>query len=193
MQSNYFDILVKIIIVGDVGAGKTSLCNKLIYNNFNKDYITTIGVDYHIYYHQMDNIIYKLQLWDITGQERFNSLIPSFFRGIHIAIIVIDMNDMNAYESILRWYNNIIKFSKEPFNIIIIGNKTDLPINANINMINDFVKIHKITSFIELSIKNTLNLDNLLDLIINKYLILSIKITNNITTNNNKSLCCNFI
>ena len=201
MQSNYYDILIKIIIVGDIGTGKTSLCNKIIYNNFKQEYSTTIGVDYHVHHYTMDNIMYRLQMWDTTGQERFTSLIPSFFRNIHIALLIIDMNDINAYDSMVKWYNNIIKCSKIPYNIIIIGNKIDLPIKANIDMINEFIKIHSTSefpsiSFIELSIKNSLNLNDLFKHIINKYLVLSIQHTNHkliLNYNNSKLSCCNIL
>ena len=199
MQSNYYDILIKIVIVGDIYAGKTSLCNKIIYNKFTEDYNTTIGVDFHTCYHMMDNITYKLQLWDITGQERFTSLIPSFFRDIHIALLIIDMNDIDAYDSMVKWYNNIIQFSKPPFNIIVIGNKIDLPINANVDMIKEFINLtseNQYISFIELSVKNNLNLTNLFKNIIKKYLILSIKTTTNkliINNNYSKLSCCNII
>lgn len=200
MQSNYYDILIKIIIVGDIGAGKTSLCNKIIYNNFKQEYSTTIGIDYNVFHHMKDDIMYKLQIWDTTGQERFISLIPSFFRNIHIAINIIDMNDINAYDSMVKWYNMIILNSKIPYNIIVIGNKTDLPINANIDMINEFINIHSTEtpsiSFIELSIKNSLNLNNLFEHIINKYLILSIQPTTNkliLNYNNSKLSCCSIL
>ena len=201
MQSNYYDILIKIIIVGDIGTGKTSLCNKIIYNNFKQEYSATIGIDYNVYHHMKDDIMYKLQIWDTTGQERFTSLIPSFFRNIHIAINIIDMNDINAYDSMVKWYNMIISNSKIPYNIIVIGNKIDLPINANINMINEFINMHSNSeipsiSFIELSIKNSLNLNNLFEHIIQKYLVLSIQPTANRLTlyyNNSKLSCCSII
>jgi Ras-related protein Rab-6A len=198
MQSNYYDIIIKIIIVGDIYAGKTSLCNKIIYKKFTDDYNTTIGVDFHTCYQMIDNITYKLQLWDITGQERFTSLIPSFFRDIHIALLIIDMNDMNAYDSMVKWYDNIIRFSKAPFHIIVIGNKIDLSINANVNMIKEFINLtseNQSISFIELSVKNSLNLNNLFENIIKKYLILSIKPTTKLIINNNysKLSCCNII
>ncbi len=96
----------------------------------------------------------------------------------------------------------IISNSKIPYNIIVIGNKIDLPINANIDMINEFIKMHSIEtpsmSFIELSIKNSLNLNNLFEHIIKKYLILSIQPTTNKYinynyNNNSKLSCCNII
>ncbi len=83
---NSLNKLIKIILLGDGGVGKTTFCNKLLYNEFSLDYIKTIGVDYHVYI-TPNNITpnnitpnnitpnnitpnkYKLQIWDTPGHE----------------------------------------------------------------------------------------------------------------------------
>ena len=73
----------KIIIVGDVSVGKTSLVQRFVTNSFNHDYKATIGVDFEIEKFQILKTTFNLQIWDTAGQERFKCIAKAYYRGIY--------------------------------------------------------------------------------------------------------------
>lgn len=148
-----YDYLVKIIIIGDIKVGKSSLCNKLLTDKFKEEYMTTIGIDFMSFYKQYENKIYKIQLWDTAGQERYAPLVNCYLRMINIIIIMFSLNDKNADTSIERWFN-LIKDNNlfENKKVIIIGNKNDLEIKADVSKILEFVNNNSF-NYIEMSIK----------------------------------------
>lgn len=91
MDSSVMAVRYKIVILGDVSVGKTSLISRIVDNKFNEKYEPSIGVDF-----ASKNIIYreksfKTQIWDTAGQEKYRSLIPSYIRGSNIIVIVFDL------------------------------------------------------------------------------------------------------
>jgi small GTP-binding protein len=80
----------KIVFVGDVSVGKTSIMNRFIENKFSEAYDPSIGVDFHSKIITYKNRPYKLQFWDSAGQEKYKSLIPSYVRGASIIFIIFD-------------------------------------------------------------------------------------------------------
>jgi small GTP-binding protein len=194
--TNY--VSIKIILLGDICSGKTSFCNRFKKNEYDNTYISTIGVDYHTHYLYVSEGNYKLQIWDVAGQDRFNYIISGFFRGINIIIIMIDLHDVNSINSIEKWINMVNMYCVKPFNIILVGNKNDLPININKEII---FNLYKNLSYIEISVKNDLNFDTLFNEIILNYTKLNIlnsdiinidNIDNNNIDNNNYKFnkCC---
>lgn len=80
----------KIVFVGDVSVGKTSIMNRFIENKFSDTYDPSIGVDFHaksiIFYEEQ----IKLNFWDSAGQEKYRSLIPAYVKGASIIFIIFD-------------------------------------------------------------------------------------------------------
>lgn len=92
-----YDYLVKVLIVGDSGVGKTAILNKFANGSFDDLYSSTIGVDFKskILKATGTNISVKLQIWDTAGQERFRSITNSFYRGSDYIILVYDVTRMD--------------------------------------------------------------------------------------------------
>lgn len=84
---------IKIILIGHMGTGKTALMNKWIRNDFSDSYRATISTEFaiKIFYH--NSIAYKVQLWDIGGQDRGPNFTKLFCKGSHGAIVVSDISD----------------------------------------------------------------------------------------------------
>jgi len=128
MQNNNY----KIVIIGDSGVGKTSFMYRLIKDTYYEITNSTIGAAYF-----KENINYKdkkftLDYWDTAGQERFRSLLPMYFRGVNILLIVID-STQDITDQLERWisyYNNIHFFDKSTINkshyVFLIFTKIDL-------------------------------------------------------------------
>ena len=87
-----YNFLIKIIIIGNAGVGKSAIANKLVNKEFYPDrYETTIGVDFHLKYLEIANIKYKIQIWDTAGQEKFRSITRSYYKGAQGILLVYDI------------------------------------------------------------------------------------------------------
>ena len=117
----------KIVFIGNPSTGKTSLLNRICNDKFLPDYDSTIGVDFFtktIYYNEN---IFKIQLWDSAGQEKYRSLIPSYLRGASIIFLVYDLSWNESFEAIKSWLGFVNQYtSKDQVKLVLVGNKTDL-------------------------------------------------------------------
>ena len=130
MQSTDIRV-VKVVIIGDAGTGKTSLLLRAADNVFNASYITTIGIDFKIRFDEGSNI--KLQIWDTAGQERFRTITSSYYKGADAFIIVFDLTNRESFESVANNWIPQIKTLSDPAKacpILLVGNKADLPNRA---------------------------------------------------------------
>jgi small GTP-binding protein len=160
-----YDETVKIILLGNVNVGKTTLCNVLKKKEFNYNYNSTIGVDFHtIYYKKNKN--YRIQFWDTAGQEKFRSLVSCYFKKADIIIIMFDINDIQSYDNIIYWRDFAYMHSNSDSITVLLGNKNDLEEKADMDKIRNYANINKIPLHL-ISIKNDKNFDGLLNIIIN--------------------------
>lgn len=70
-----------------------------------------------------------MQLWDTAGQERFRSLIPSYIRDSNVAVIVYDITNINSFQNINKWYEDVKAARGKEVLVVIVGNKSDLAEN----------------------------------------------------------------
>lgn len=117
-------LIVKLIIIGDSGVGKSCYLLKYTEDKFVPTFITTIGIDFRVKTIYIDGVACKLQIWDTAGQERFNVLTKAYYRNAHGVIIMFDVNDPISFGNVERWMNN---FVNDPIPKILISNKIDLP------------------------------------------------------------------
>jgi len=126
MQSNKYDYLFKIIVIGDSGVGKSCLLLRFADDTFSDTHIATIGVDFKIRTVELDGKIIKLQIWDTAGQERFRNITASYYRGAHGIILCYDVTDKDSFLHIRDWLKEIDKFALSDVAKLLIGNKCDL-------------------------------------------------------------------
>lgn len=123
-------VLLKVIILGDSGVGKTSLMNQFVNKKFSNQYKATIGADFLTKEVIVDDKIVTLQIWDTAGQERFQSLGVAFYRGADCCVLVFDVSAPNTFKSLESWRDEfLIQASpRDPdnFPFVILGNKVDL-------------------------------------------------------------------
>ena len=116
----------KLIMIGDVSVGKSSLINRAIKGSFKSAYSPTLGFDYFSYYIKIKGKVLKLQLWDTGGQEIYQSLVTNFYRNSSFAFMVYAINDRGSFENIDSWLKEIKYKSNPDIKIFLIGNKCDL-------------------------------------------------------------------
>ncbi|PVU90184.1 hypothetical protein BB561_004995 [Smittium simulii] len=122
-------ILLKIIILGDSGVGKTSLMNQYVNRKFTGQYKATIGADFLTKEVVVDGKLITLQIWDTAGQERFQSLGVAFYRGADCCVLCFDVNNAKSFENLDNWRDEFLLQSapRDPdnFPFVVLGNKID--------------------------------------------------------------------
>ena len=118
---------IKVILLGNSGVGKTSIINRYVNNVYNSNCETTLGSTYSTREVIKDNVVYKLNLWDTTGQEKYHSITNLFIKGSSIVILVYSIDLLSSFEGLNYWYNSI-KENLEGNNYVlaVVGSKSDL-------------------------------------------------------------------
>jgi len=123
-------VLLKVIILGDSGVGKTSLMNQYVNKKFSNQYKATIGADFLTKEVQVDDRTVTMQIWDTAGQERFQSLGVAFYRGADCCVLVFDVNNAKSFETLESWRDEFLiqasPRNPENFPFVVIGNKIDM-------------------------------------------------------------------
>lgn len=142
---------LKVVILGDLGVGKTCLRSQFVHHVFTNAYKATIGGDYLTAAIDIDDksqlppkatqleeselpdldllpITKKvnLQIWDTAGQERFNLISKAFYRGADVAIFVYDITNYESLLSIRDWFDRFLEHCHvDRPGVVIVGNKSD--------------------------------------------------------------------
>ena len=117
---------IKVILLGEGGVGKSSIICKYVKDHFSEKTTLTIGSTYMQKDIIRDDITYKLNIWDTSGQERYHSLTKIFLQNADIVILVYSINDKQSLKNIDYWYNEVIDMLGNKFVLSIVGNKCDL-------------------------------------------------------------------
>jgi len=112
--------------VGDKAAGKTTFARRYATGIFREDYKSTIGVDFFEKEFIADKIRVRLQLWDISSDERFGSSTRIYYKDAKAALIMYDVNNCNFDTQIQKWKLDIQLKAPENIPIFLIANKMDL-------------------------------------------------------------------
>jgi Ras-related protein Rab-8A len=128
-----YDYLVKLIIIGDSGVGKTNILMKFCEQEFKSSYVATIGVDFKIKTIQVEDKRFKLQIWDTAGQERFKNITQTYYKGAVGIILAYSVIEESTFDNIGIWLANVEKWISQindstntDVRKILIANKTDL-------------------------------------------------------------------
>jgi len=127
-------MLLKVIILGDSGVGKTSLMNQYVNKKFNTQYKATIGADFLTKEVTVEDRLVTMQIWDTAGQERFQSLGVAFYRGADSCVLVFDVVQPKTFDNLDSWRDEFLIQAgpRDPdnFPFVVLGNKVDLDTRA---------------------------------------------------------------
>jgi len=130
MSSSRKKVLLKVIILGDSGVGKTSLMNQYVNKKFNAQYKATIGADFLTKEVTVDDRLVTMQIWDTAGQERFQSLGVAFYRGADSCVLVFDVVQPKTFDNLDSWRDEFLIQAgpRDPdnFPFVVLGNKIDV-------------------------------------------------------------------
>uniref|UniRef100_A0A0D9W0S1 Uncharacterized protein n=1 Tax=Leersia perrieri TaxID=77586 RepID=A0A0D9W0S1_9ORYZ len=121
-----YDYLIKLLLIGDSGVGKSCLLLRFSDGSFTTSFITTIGIDFKIRTVELDGKRIKLQIWDTAGQERFRTITTAYYRGAMGILLVYDVTDESSFNNIRNWIRNIEQHASDNVNKILVGNKADM-------------------------------------------------------------------
>eukprot|EP00339_Tiarina_fusa_P020028 CAMPEP_0117031036 /NCGR_PEP_ID=MMETSP0472-20121206/22354_1 /TAXON_ID=693140 ORGANISM="Tiarina fusus, Strain LIS" /NCGR_SAMPLE_ID=MMETSP0472 /ASSEMBLY_ACC=CAM_ASM_000603 /LENGTH=199 /DNA_ID=CAMNT_0004739279 /DNA_START=7 /DNA_END=606 /DNA_ORIENTATION=- len=125
-MATHYDYLLKILLIGDAGVGKSSLLLRFADDTYTDAYVSTIGVDFKIKTMEIDGKTLKLQIWDTAGQERFRTITSSYYRGAHGIIVVYSVTEKGSFDNMKQWLGEIDRYACENVKKLIVGNVIDL-------------------------------------------------------------------
>ncbi len=118
---------LKVLLTGAAAVGKTSLVQRFIKNRFAANYKLTVGVDIltkDVEFKQGE--VATLSIWDIGGQQRFEFIRSTFYKGAAGALLVFDLTREQTYIEVRKWLTEIRQFAGQDIPFVLIGNKYDL-------------------------------------------------------------------
>lgn len=168
------EYLFKVLVIGDVGCGKTSLVRRFIHDSFSEQGKPTIGVDFALKVMEKPNCIVRMQLWDIAGQERFGNMTRIYYKDAVAALILMDITqDQKTLEGARRWKRDLdekVLVDDEPVPALLICNKIDASTEAYREKVKEqlekVAEEDKFRGYLMTSVKNNENIDSAFDLIL---------------------------
>lgn len=121
-----FELLFKIIIIGDSGVGKTNILSRYIKNSFSFDTRSTVGVEFGAKKVEVNGYKVKNQIWDTAGQERYRSITNTYYKGAKGALVVYDISKRDTFDNANKWINELRMNGEKDVCIVLVGNKSDL-------------------------------------------------------------------
>ena len=128
-----YEMMVKVILIGDSGVGKTNIMSKFLKNKFMEESKATVGVEFGSKLFDLNGHKIKAQIWDTAGQEKYKSITGAYFKGSKGALVVYDITQKSTYESLEKWVNDLKSAGDPKITIILIGNKSDLEENRQVS------------------------------------------------------------
>lgn len=132
MQIFNYDYLLKYIIIGDSGVGKSNLLLRYTDNKFNEAHVLTLGVEFAAKNVTINNSIFRLQIWDTAGQEQFRSITRSFYKNSACVILVYDITSKDSFLNIQTWRKDCLQNCFKKVYLVLVGNKADDEANRQV-------------------------------------------------------------
>jgi small GTP-binding protein len=126
MDAAEADFLVKIVLIGDSGVGKTNLLSRFTRDQFNPESKSTIGVEFATKTLEVEGKNVKAQIWDTAGQERYRAITSAYYRGAIGAMLLYDITTSLTFSSLSRWLQELRENADPNIVVMLVGNKSDL-------------------------------------------------------------------
>ncbi|EAN84135.1 putative small GTP-binding protein Rab7 [Trypanosoma cruzi] len=130
------DLAYKIIVIGNVGVGKSNVSSRYCDGTFYEDIVPTIGMDFK-YCHsttlEKKPRTVRLQIWDTSGQDRFVTLTTAFYRNCNGVMLCFDITNRVSFEDVDEWYDRLRTNCPNMPPVILVGCKLDLVQREDVN------------------------------------------------------------
>ena len=125
-DNNNYDLIFKLVLIGDSGVGKTNILSRYIKNEFSYSSKSTVGVEFGSKIIKTNDKLIKIQIWDTAGQERYKSITSAYYKGAKGALVVYDTTQKSSFENVDKWMTEIKERGSPDIKIMLVGNKIDL-------------------------------------------------------------------
>ncbi|XP_053363628.1 ras-related protein Rab-38 [Clarias gariepinus] len=157
----------KVLVIGDLGVGKTSIIKRYVHQHFSANYRATIGVDFALKVLDLDQDTIRVQLWDIAGQERFGNMTRVYYRDAIGAFVVFDVTRSCTFEAVRKWKEDLDDkvnvFGGNRIAAVLLANKCDQEKDdafaKTYPRMEQFCREHGFISWFETSAKENINID----------------------------------
>jgi len=120
-----YSYLFKFIIIGDEAVGKTCLLLQFTDKRYRTTHQVTVGVEFGSRTVEVSGKMIKLQCWDTAGQDRFRSIVRSYYRGAAGALLVYDITRRESFEHVSQWLSEARSHADADLVLTLVGNKCD--------------------------------------------------------------------
>ena len=169
MEDENYEMMFKVVLVGDSFVGKTNIMSKYLKNEFHEDSKATVGVEFGSKQFTIEGHTIKAQIWDTAGQERYKAITSAYYKGAKGAFIVYDITRKNTFESVEKWVSDVTAVADKKITIVLIGNKSDLEDQRQVTKEQAEEKSNKLEiAFLETSALSGENLEKAFEMMINE-------------------------
>uniref|UniRef100_A0A8D0EE55 Ras-related protein Rab n=1 Tax=Salvator merianae TaxID=96440 RepID=A0A8D0EE55_SALMN len=158
--------LFKVLVIGELGVGKTSIIKRYVHQLFSQHYRATIGVDFALKVINWDNrTLVRLQLWDIAGQERFGNMTRVYYKEAVGAFVVFDVTRGSTFEAVSKWKHDldskVLLPNGSPIPAVLLANKCDQKKDGGQipSQMDQFCKDSGFVGWFETSAKDNINIE----------------------------------
>ncbi|KAM6355215.1 ras-related protein Rab-32 isoform 1-T1 [Podargus strigoides] len=158
--------LFKVLVIGELGVGKTSIIKRYVHQLFSQHYRATIGVDFALKVINWDSkTLVRLQLWDIAGQERFGNMTRVYYKEAVGAFVVFDVTRGSTFEAVSKWKHDldskVLLPNGSPIPAVLLANKCDQKKDGsqNSSQMDQFCREGGFVGWFETSAKDNVNID----------------------------------
>ena len=186
-NSEKIEEVIKLIIIGSVSVGKTSLLIRYATGKFQNILKSTSTPSYIPKTKMVNNKLYEIRLWDTAGQEKYRSLTKIFIKDAKIALLVYAIDDENSFKDLDMWLNIVKEVNNEKIILGIAANKADIYDKAKVTdeQGKQYAKKIGASWSSTSSLQDDNGIDGLVDELLEKYLKIK---GNNGNTNENKGI-----
>ena len=117
---------LKVVMVGDVSVGKTSIVTRFTSNKFSENVSQTIGASCLFRELEVGGTPVKFSVWDTAGQEIYHSMVPVYFRQAAAVILTYDISNKDTLKAVQKWIDQIKGHAPAEVVVALVGNKSDL-------------------------------------------------------------------
>ena len=170
-QKEDYDEEIKVIVLGESGVGKSNIIIRYSGGEFNSNSLPNNSSSFVYKYYTFGNKVYRINVWDTAGQEKYRSLTKIFTKNSNIALLVYAIDDYNSFEKLDFWYNSLKDVCKDVI-ISVVGNKIDLILEEKVDQKEAKAKAKEFNA--EFGLTSALNedtgIDELIEKLIKKYI-----------------------
>jgi small GTP-binding protein len=123
-----YDYTLKVILIGDADVGKSSALDRFVRETYSEELRPTIHAEFKEKAIESRGMNILLQMWDTAGQEQYRSVMKSYYRGAHAALICFALTVRETFESVSRWEHDVKEAATDEVVLLLLGLKADLAI-----------------------------------------------------------------